>query len=215
MNLKPLQPANSNQLLSLVSLYWLGQDLQNTSISFLGYFARENLARHFLSLKSERIRGIINRKKKEGKKDHKYYSEKTGLRIADEQKAEERDLDRLEKWADRNLMKFSKGKCKVLDLGRNNPIHQHMLGTIQMESSSTEKDLEVLTNTKLNMIQQHALVAKKANGILCCIQQNIANRWRDVILPVYSVLVRPYPDCCVQFWTSQYRRDLDVFEIVQ
>lgn len=33
-----------------------------------------------------------------------------------------RDLDGLEKWVDRKLMKFNK-KCKVLDLGRNNPMH--------------------------------------------------------------------------------------------
>jgi len=32
----------------------------------------------------------------------------------------QKDLDRLEKWSDRNLMKFNKGNCEVLHLGRNN-----------------------------------------------------------------------------------------------
>ena len=38
------------------------------------------------------------------------------------------DLERLQKWADRNLMKLSKGKCQVLPLGRNNPRHHDRLG---------------------------------------------------------------------------------------
>ena len=53
----------------------------------------------------------------------------------------QRDLGRLEKWAKRNLMQFKKGKCKVLHLGRNNPVQQYMLAAAQLESSLAEKDL--------------------------------------------------------------------------
>jgi len=65
------------------------------------------------------------------------------------------------------------------------------------------------------MSQQCALAAKKGNGILGCTRPNIASRSREVVLPLYSVLVRPHIGSCVQFSALQYGRDMDILERVQ
>ncbi|KAF4787854.1 hypothetical protein TURU_164690 [Turdus rufiventris] len=80
-------------------------------------------------------------------------------------RALQRDLDRLDGWAESNKA-----------------------GTVWLDSAQAERDLGLLAHSRLNMSQQCALVAKKANGILACIRNSVASRSREVILALYSAL---------------------------
>jgi len=68
---------------------------------------------------------------------------------------------------------------------------------------------------KLDMSQHCALTAQKANHTLGCIKSSMASRLREGILPLCSALVRPHLESCVQLWSPQHKKDMELLERVQ
>ncbi|KAK4824017.1 hypothetical protein QYF61_009608 [Mycteria americana] len=100
-------------------------------------------------------------------------------------------------------------------LGPSNARHKYKLGEEWLESSPAERELGLLVNSRLNMSQQCALAAKRANRTLGCIKHSITSRSKEVIIPLYSALVRPHLEYCVQFWAPQFKKDRRATKLVE
>lgn len=109
----------------------------------------------------------------------------------------QRDIDRMEKWVEKNLMEFQERSIQspAAGMGKSHaraavwePIFQsmpfvlptareffHSVCTTWTESNFAEKVLGILMENKSNMSQQRTFASKAANNVLSCISRSEAS----------------------------------------
>ena len=125
----------------------------------------------------------------------------------------QRNLDRLEQWAQVSLFEIQQIQIQDLVPGVEATLNTSASwGMKELSTALPKKYVGVLMDGKLNVSQQCDLAAPKANCILGCINRGMASSSR-VIMPLCAM--SPHLDHCIQMWSPQYRSDVDLMEHIQ
>ncbi len=84
---------------------------------------------------------------------------------------------------------------------------EHEMNGNKLQSLQCVKDLGVLVASGLKFSKQCKDAGGKANRMLGFMNRNISFKTKDVILPLYTSLVRPHLEYFVQFWAPHHVKD--------
>ena len=133
----------------------------------------------------------------------------------EDRKALQAALDGLIRWADNWGMAFNVSKCKVMHIGHGNPRYEYSMQNTPLEVTEEERDLGVITSSKLKPGAQCTKAAKTAQAVLGQIARAFHFRDRHVFLQLYITYVRPHLEFAGQAWSPWTAADKAVLEQVQ
>ena len=134
--------------------------------------------------------------------------------IGDKQNVQDA-IDKLVKWSEKWQMLFNFGKCKCLHIGPVNASMIYEMGGTILSITVKEKDLGVTMNANMKVSEQYRIVASKGNQVLGMIRRNITYNDKSLIVPLYKTIVRPHLEYCIQAWSPNLRKDIDMLEKIQ
>ena len=127
----------------------------------------------------------------------------------------QKDLDTVLEWANKWKMEFNVDKCKIMHLGNSNPKNSYNMGGRTLEETSEERDLGVLIDNKLDFGKHIKTIVGKANKVLGMIRVSFECINIPMMYNLYTSLVRPLLEYCVQVWSPYKRKDIILLERVQ
>ena len=125
------------------------------------------------------------------------------------------DIDKLVRWSEKWQMLFNFGKCKCLHTGPGNTGMNYEMGGTILSKTVKEKDLWVSMNANMKVSEQCRIAASKGNQVIGMIRRNITYKEKSLIVPMYKAIVRPHLEYCIQAWSPDIRKYIDMLEKIQ
>ena len=127
----------------------------------------------------------------------------------------QKDLDTIRDWAKKWKMEFNVDKCKIMHLGKNNPKFNYSMDGSNLNETLKEKDLGVIIDLNLDFECHIKEIVGRANRMLGMIRVAFACINKKMFLNLYTALVRPLLEYCVQVWSPHLWKHINRIESVQ
>ena len=131
----------------------------------------------------------------------------------------QQDLNSMWTWSESTLLKFHPDKCKSMTLRRGNeaPTRSYTMndGAHNLEQVTTEKDIGLLVDSRLQFEEHIQSKVNKANSVMGIIRRTYAFLNKDNFLPLYKALVRPHLEYVNQAWKPHLKKHINILENAQ
>ena len=129
----------------------------------------------------------------------------------------QKDLDTLNEWSIKWLLKFHPDKCVNLIISLKNVAEPHIyhLGNTEMKNVDEVKDLGINVDSKLQFQNHTSSKVNKANQIWGTIKRAFKHMNTDIFKKLFTAHVRPHLEYSIQFWAPYLRKNIDQIEAVQ
>ena len=128
------------------------------------------------------------------------------------------DINVLNNWSEKWLLRFNTDKCHVLTLGKIDKImhtHRYELYGDELDHVFEEKDLGVMIDMDLTFEEHMATKIGKANGIMGLIRRTFSYLDGDTFKKLYTSFVRPHLEYANSVWSPHLRKHIKMLESVQ
>ena len=128
------------------------------------------------------------------------------------------DIDALDEWTSKWLLKFNSDKCHVLTMGKTEDIkhtHNYKIGHEELDHVFSEKDLGVTFDTDLEFEEHITSKVNKANAIMGLIRRSFSFLDKEFFKKLYVTFVRPHLEYAQSVWAPHLKKYVDMLEKVQ
>jgi ribonuclease P/MRP protein subunit RPP40 len=127
----------------------------------------------------------------------------------------QRSLDLLVRWADEWGMVFNVDNCKVMHVGRHNPMYEYYMKGRKLATTEEEKDVGVYVTKNLKPCTQCHRAATRAKAVLNQLRKYFHYWDRKTFIKLYKQYARPHLEFASPAWSPWNAGDQEELERVQ